>query len=785
MRCYVLIVAVVLACVATVSRAAADVQAPPRFHVDASDASPLQLVNPEETTRAKTSAGTVLNAATGADPYVKSACKFRFARPLEKIPSDFTLEIEFVDIGAGVIQPAVLLDDAFNGRWAAPVRAVSFTRLNTNQTRRAFFQFVQPPVTTLTSRHPHLTVSGLQGLRAIRMHDAVSEDEWSRAEASVPVHVTPMVSLRRPMFITCTVGIPDTGYPPSRDAALNNIREYAPLAKVLGFTSIECFVRWDLIEPRPGEFNFAHYDAIVETIRRYDMKWYPNLVITSAFALPQWYYESREYHGMRCLEHGDVNQVPSIWNPANEAHVDRVLKAFADHYAPTGVLEAVRLGPSGNFGEAQFPAGAGGALGYRGEPMHAHIGWWAGDAFARDSFRAFLRGRYTTIAALAEAWGEPAAGFDDLAPRLPETYRTHRARLDMTEWYTESMSRWCGFWAGAARRALPDVPIYQSSGGWGYREAGTDFSAQAKSMRDIAGGIRLTNETDSFEQNVYAIRLAATAARRYGISLGYEPAGYHSARGVAARFFTTAATNGDNLYTRHSVLFADPYAVQKWLDGYHLLDERAEPLVDVAIYYPETMNQLDDGAFRHLYAWGFNPRAAEVRRRVDADFLDERLIRDGFLDRYRVLIFCWGNVIERDVQRRIDEWIRNGGVAIYPSYPRGPQRTVEGDDSVFLAWERGDTGNGAFHRFPGDMEPIQLYGDFVESLLLNTTTLHPWTRRAVATERPPHTHIAVLENGRVLALNYSDAPADITLPDQESQQLQPYTARVIGTFDTR
>ena len=42
-----------------------------------------------------------------------------------------------------------------------------------------------------------------------------------------------------------------------------------------------------------------------------------------------------------------------------------------------------------------------------------------------------------------------------------------------------------------------------------------------------------------------------------------------------------------------------------------------------------------------------------VRRRVDNDFLDERLIRQGYLERYKVLVFCWGNVIEPDVQGRV------------------------------------------------------------------------------------------------------------------------------------
>ena len=71
------------------------------------------------------------------------------------------------------------------------------------------------------------------------------------------------------------------------------------------------------------------------------------------------------------------------------------------------------------------------------------------------------------------------------------------------------------------------------------------------------------------------------------------------------------------------------------------------------MYYPETMNQLEDGAFRHLYAWGFNPRARDIRRVVEVDYLDETLLRDGFLDKYKVLVCAWGNIVEKDVAARI------------------------------------------------------------------------------------------------------------------------------------
>lgn len=749
------------------------------FHASSTSSGLATLANREITRFVDHSGTQTLHIAPDTDAYVKVAWEFRLSAPPFPGSDKLVLEVEYFDDGAGVIQPTLLANDDFKGTYTAPLRSVSFTRLNQQRVRHALFEFDNPRLPADDTVHPHLRIAGLQGLIALRAHPAVNEARWQALAEAVPRLVDPMLTLERPMKITCTIGIPDVGDPPSLETALNNVREYGPLARLMGFTSAECFVRWNLIETQLGQFDFTHYDTIVAAIRERGLKWYPNLVVTSAFALPTWYLESEENVGFRCLEHNEENAVPTIWNAANLRHVKRVLNAFGDHYEPTGILEAVRLGPSGNFGEAQFPAGAGGALGVRGQRMHAHIGWWAGDAYARKDFQDYLRSRYGSTGALNAAWDEDFTTFEAVAPQLPETYRTRQGRLDMTGWYTDSMARWCDQWAQAAREALPNTPIYQSSGGWGFREAGTDFSGQAESMRAVAGGIRLTNETDSFEQNFYATRLAATAARLYGIGLGYEPAGYHSARGVVARFFGIVTTNGDNLYTRHNVLFEPSFCVDNWLRDFHLLDLRADPVIDVAVYYPETMNQLDDGTFRHLYAWGFNTRAAEVRRRVDTDFLDERLIRQGYLDRYKALVFCWGNFIEPDVQQIIDRWIRVGGCVIYPTYPRVPQETIDGDQSLFLAWEAGDTGDGVFHRFRGDMEPITLYGDYIESILRGMDNLHPLTMQALAVEHPDRVFVSALEDGSLVILNYREDGAKVRLEGRLDEEMPGYTVRVV------
>jgi len=649
----------------------------------------------------------------------------------------------------------------------------SYTRLNTRKPRSAFFEFDLDGRSKDDTSPAILSIEGLQGLLQLCVEDSLSSDQWEQIADSIPREVTPMVTLSRPMQLVTTAGADTKSGTEAFESSLAAMKELVPLAKVLGFTSIETYVRWNWVEPEEGIFDWRYVDPLVQEIRRYDMKWFPLLIVGSAYALPQWFRGSQEDVGFVCLEHGISNPIQSIWNPSQKRHVTRFLQAFGSHYEPMGVLEGVRLGPSGNFGESQFPAGGNWAA--PGEnKMHIHIGWWAGDRFAGEAYRQFLRKSYKTIADLNAAWELDYPDFESVSPRLPENMLVPRERLDFTEWYTDSMSEWCDWWVREAGKALPHTKIYQSASGWGFRESGTDYTAQAKSMIQVHGGIRLTNETDSFEQNFFATRLAATAARLYGIDLGYEPASSHTARGVVGRLFETAVTNADHFFTYDSNVIFHPLAISKWLSYLKVLDERQDPLVEVAVYYPETTNQLEDAAFRYLYAWGFNPRAREIRRSVEVDYLDDRLIREGFLDRYKVLAFAWGDVLEEDVLEKIDEWVKSGGGVIYPSFPRGSVSTVEGDTHIFRGWQSGRTGKGSFYRFAGDMEPPSDYGDFVLTTLRGVSGLSPWTHEVLEAEHSEKVFCSIQQDGHLMILNYADKPGFLKLGEGTDVTIEPY-----------
>jgi hypothetical protein len=441
------------------------------------------------------------------------------------------------------------------------------------------------------------------------------------------------------------------------------------------------------------------------------------------------------------------------------------------------VLLGMRLGPSGNYGESQYPAG--GNWGYKGRREHIHIGWWAADQFAAGRFQDFLKLKYKNIADLNTAWDDSFSSFSEVTTFIPQFVGVKRKRKDFVDWYIAEMTDWCEKWAIWARESMPQTEIYQSAGGWGFVESGTDFTDQTRSMIKINGGIRATNETDSYAQNFYATRMLSSSARFYKIPFGTEPASSGTARSVVARIYNILINNGQHLFFYHPNVLNSDQGVSKWLEFLPLLDERQDPIIDVAVLYPDTKSKLDDGVFRHLYSFAFNQRVAALRPHLDFDFCSERMVLDGALEQYKALLFLWSDVVEADVLMEIDKWVQNGGTIIYPYWRRRPLGTVEGDYSVFTGWLNGDTGKGQAIMHYTDYEPPQRHADFIRQQLLSMDELHEATRKMLRIKKPSEVYVSALADGRLAILNYRDEVASIGIPGSETFSMQPYTIKLV------
>ena len=272
--------------------------------------------------------------------------------------------------------------------------------------------------------------------------------------------------------------------------------------------------------------------------------------------------------------------------------------------------------------------------------------------------------------------------------------------------------------------------------------------------------------------------MAASAARFYGAKLGFEPAGFSSVRGVVGRIFNSLTNGAQHLFYYHGNLYGNDQSLDAWVRQAPLLDQRAAPLTEVAVFYPDSANRVSDDVLRYLRASAFFQRVQAMRSVCDYDYVSEEMVRDGALERYKVLVFLWGRITEKSVLDRIDRWVASGGIVIYPEKQQareGGLATVEGDLSVWQRWRQGQTGQGRMILFEGHPEPIHYYITFLREQLRTLGKLSPAFRSAVAMEKPEEVYWSVLNNDRLVLLNYDDSEAVVRLAGGKTVRMQPYT----------
>jgi hypothetical protein len=658
------------------------------------------------------------------------------------------LVVEFLDRGYGLtsLSPGV----PESRQWGV-------ARVNTGRLRRAVFQYDTPAIKDA------IHIQGLDYLRAVWITDQQPKIEQT------PL-VEPAIKFRVASQRVIAMG-GDPINPSQVAEAVASLRNQLPLARALGFNGIESYVRWGYVERQRGVFDWSVYDAMINEIEKHGLQWFPMLLAGSGYALPAWLYNSKDNYGFICLEHGITHDTQSIFHPFQTEYASRFIAEFGKHYNGRKGLLGIRLGPSGDYGEAQYPAQG---PGYGFKEHHTHIGYWAGDPLAQAAFRKHLQNQYKDISALNKAWRSQYTSFDQIRTFLPDTAAVRRKRLDFANWYMSEMSEWCEKWAVWARQALPDTAIHQSSGGWGTTPIGTDFSYQARSMVKVHGGIRLTNESDNFADNFTITRMASSAARFYGIDLGYEPGGYGSKRGVVARLYNVITTGAVHLFYYGGNVVSNDQGVDAWLRLGRMMDDRARPVIDVAAFYPDTAQKLNDEILRYRWGSPYFTMGRALRGEVDYDYASEQMIRDGALSRYKVLVFLFSHFTEKDILERIDKWVRDGGTIIYPVQPRGYIANVEGDTSIMQKWASGDTGKGKAIFWPGDAIPPDYYAEFVREQLLKMPQIRPGIRAALRMEKPEKVFWSLLENGKLALLNYHGRAVDVRLDSGKTVHIDPY-----------
>jgi hypothetical protein len=528
-----------------------------------------------------------------------------------------------------------------------------------------------------------------------------------------------------------------------------------PGLKALGFTSHEGYVRWNLCEPEPGRYDWSVYDRFVEVYKKYDIKWVPFLIIGSPYSLPDWYYKKPGSQGYVCLEHGEESDVQSLWNPALRDHVSRFIKAFCEHFGPTGVIESVLLGITGNYGEAIYAVtGNDWTADVHGQ-YHSHPDIWAGDSYAVADFRKAMKAKYASIDALNRAWGASLGSFDELKPFRRDQAPNDRAWLDQCHWYIASMTNYARFWLGETRRNFPKGNIYLCTGGHAPAEHGSDFGEQCKAAAAIGGGVRITNEASNYGDNFSLTRWVASAGRQYGAYYSFEPAGLVTPEGVPARVYNATASGARGLHYYYGNLFDNQDASDVFMRCGNEFKQRS-PEVQIYVYYPETSILLGKNDFLS--------RVKDLRDYFDFGYLSDGQIRDGELKQAKALVLLRGSVSEASVWSTITQWVREGGLLLYAD-GIGHLHTVEGDETPHeaLFGAGRDLGKGRALTFTGDPDSPD-YRAFLSSELAKAPELSDATRAMAAADgKPDRVYVTVSAPNELLWYNQSGA--DATLPN--------------------
>jgi hypothetical protein len=239
------------------------------------------------------------------------------------------------------------------------------------------------------------------------------------------------------------------------------------------------------------------------------------------------------------------------------------------------------------------------------------------------------------------------------------------------------MNRWIERWMSAAAKAMPGIPIYLCTGGHAPPEQGSEFGIQCKLAAKYGGGVRITNEGSNYTHNFAITRWVASAGRFYGAFFGYEPASGVDPKGIVARIYNATASGAKQLHYYSNNILDNPAAIENWRKYSHLMQLR-KPKVEVAVWYPNRMVDLRRGNL-----W---QRLAQMREVCDYDIVDDQMIRDGALGRYRILVCISDGPYEKDILNRVKAWVSEDRLLYLPRGNDFAIATVEGDRSVALDW---------------------------------------------------------------------------------------------------
>ena len=432
-------------------------------------------------------------------------------------------------------------------------------------------------------------------------------------------------------------------------------RESNVILKRSSVSAMSDYLAWCLAEQQKGAWDWELYKSNQRVLASDGIGY--NIFAWLHYP-PRWFESDPRFVRYTDLENGATIPQLSIFAPFTAELYDEFYGRLAREMGKE--IAFLRLALPADYGEVGYPAGM---TKWLRTQEYARPAYWCGDEFARKSFVDYVSKRYPTVQAVNAAWGTGFETKDDLempdVSKSAEHWRSsgsnRRRWLDFADWYCEAQADGLRRLAPIVKKHFPGKELIVSLGyGGEVLKYGNDEGRIVAELAKLGISVQAPGDIGYFPT-----RRVSSACRAYGVPYYTEP---------------PAAVLPDRQVSR--IWMDASNGTQTWFDYPPNLDGARDlfikykqhltgkpPVCSLGIWLPTLDHWLSPDRDWPEGALGL---ADALRETCDYEVLDERMIRDGAIDKLgiRLLIVPAAQCLDAQAVRKALAWVETGGVLV-------------------------------------------------------------------------------------------------------------------------